>query len=143
MGRLRSLLREDLTVNTKALLATPGIRVFLIWALLFFSAVSYGWRNFYRDPGSIFFDQNRAYERWYSQWRQFQADTFIAKAEADVTGAVEKIGAQFDKAGTHPSICATFVTVKRNVEKQYIEVDLRVLYVASCPSINSKAGLHR
>jgi hypothetical protein len=136
-------------------LAPPGIRALLIYLALLFTFLTYGWANFYRDPGSIFFDENRAYERWYSQWRDHQAELFWLGAESAVArldaaghenGSVatdKKVMPGFGgtinrlsvgKVGPEPEICVAFMTVERKgIKKQYIDV---------CTSIQAKSHIN-
>jgi hypothetical protein len=74
----------------------------LIWLMAFF----YCRTNFYRDPGSAFFDRSRAYTRDYSTYREEQSVSFFK-------GASEHI----PKAAESPSLCAVFMSVKRTGEQ--------------------------
>jgi len=72
--------------------------------------VWYSHSHFYRDPGSAFFDRNRAFEQKYSQYRKAEVQKFVDAGEG-VAG----------KAGTKPSICVSFSSVRRK-HAQYLEV---------------------
>ena len=91
-----------------------SIRVFIVSLILFCLVVLYGQTHFYRDPGSIFFDELRAFQREYTVYREQEANVYIQS----VKDGKDRL---FPKAGTSPSICASFITVKRDGE-QYIEV---------------------
>ncbi|MBE7180980.1 MAG: hypothetical protein INR71_07185, partial [Terriglobus roseus] len=49
-----------------------AFRVLAISLLLLYAFVSYGRTHFYRDPGSVFFDMTRAFERYYSLVRELE-----------------------------------------------------------------------
>ena len=97
----------------------PGVRVLLVFFATLLLVLQWGRWNYYRDPLSIFFDESRAYTRWYSVLREQQARQFIdATSQAVAAGT----GDEPVKAGPEPRICASFTTVSRNVEQQYVEV---------------------
>ena len=96
------------------LLSYPAFRALLAFLLILGAAVLYGHISFYRDPLSIFFDPKRARTRWYSAFREAQANAFIAQVVRDQSKAA------FRKA-KYPRLCATFITTKRE-GPQYIEV---------------------
>ncbi|KAF2802161.1 uncharacterized protein BDZ99DRAFT_504156 [Mytilinidion resinicola] len=86
-------------------------------------------RHFYRDPGSIFFDETRAYVRWYSAFREHQATAYITEVEAQgalLGESADDMG--FAKARYNASMCATFLTVRRDVQKQYLETSLGSIF---------------
>ncbi|KEQ68078.1 hypothetical protein M436DRAFT_77137 [Aureobasidium namibiae CBS 147.97] len=66
--------------------------------------------HFYRDPGSAFFDEERAFTRQYSAYREEQSTTFFEEASANAT-----------KASESPSLCAVFMSIKRT-EKQPLDL---------------------
>jgi len=114
-------------LNRRTLSSLPGARVFLLWLILFASAILYGHLNFYRDPGSVFFNPHLAYKPGYSLWRAREADEFVESIGKDIARHDHGHGesntiSNAGKAGTHPRICASFMTVKRNIDKQYVEV---------------------
>ena len=94
----------------------PGVRPLLAFLLILALALLYGRANFYRDPLSVFYDPKRANTRWYSAYREGQANEFIGKIAAS-----HAKGSAFDTAGKHPKLCASFLTTKRE-GPQYIEV---------------------
>ena len=94
----------------------PGVRALFLFFLLFGLALLYGRANFYRDPLSVFFDPERAHTRWYSAYREKQANAYIEQVASD-----HAKGRAFRKAGASPRLCATFLTTKRD-GPQYIEV---------------------
>ena len=59
-----------------------------------------------RDPGSVFFDPDRAFEREYSLEREVEAEAFIKSA-------VEAGGSGYVKASEDASICVGIATVQR------------------------------
>ena len=90
----------------------------MAFLLLFGLALLYGRANFYRDPLSVFFDPERARTRWYSAFREYQANVFI-----DQVAVAHSQGVAFQKAGKRPRLCASFLTTKRE-GPQYIEVNI-------------------
>jgi hypothetical protein len=93
----------------KLVLFKPALGLAFLLCLIW-----YGHTHFYRDPGSIFFDKERAYETRYSAHR---------KAEAQQT--IEF----YSEAGTRPlldtqksnkSLCVALSSVKR--QTQYLPV---------------------
>ena len=76
----------------------------------------YGHSSFYHDPGSMFFDESRAFERRYSSFREREIRQYINNLAS--TPSTEPL-----QAGLNPSICASFLSVKRNGE-QYLPVPL-------------------
>jgi hypothetical protein len=84
-----------------------------IWALcptlvLFGLAVLYGNLNFYRDPGSVFFDPGRATERGYSLYREREANLW-----RNTVLAQHAHGVGVWKAGPSPTISGVILTVHR------------------------------
>jgi hypothetical protein len=86
-----------------------------IWALcltvlLFCLAIVYGSLNFYRDPGSVFYDPSRVTERGYSLYREKEAyrfrDTVLSQQHDIARQGVWK-------AGPSPTVSAVFLTVHR------------------------------
>jgi hypothetical protein len=98
------------------LLGLPWFRVLLTYILSLLLFWCYGSFNFYRDPGSIFYDVERAFERHYSQIRASQVHQYITEfssSNASTPG----------KPTTEPKICAAFLSVKRE-GKQYLPVGI-------------------
>lgn len=110
----------------------------IILTLLYF----HGRTHFYRDPGSIFFDETRAYVKWYSHVREAESRIFLSLANPTSNGAPirtskegggGKASSEEGQEGIHsssnnaeskkPSTCAIFVTMKRDGE-QYLELAL-------------------
>jgi hypothetical protein len=98
-----------------SLLQTPWVRTLLTFTVLFLITLSYCRYHFYRDPGSAFYDEDRAFEREYSAYREREAEKYIEQVSSSSGNH------QIAKAGPHPKICATFVSVKRD-GKQYLPV---------------------
>jgi hypothetical protein len=82
--------------------------------LLFFSFTLYGHLNFYRDPGSIFFNPSRALERSYSAHRDREALSFRDHASSQFHSGNRSAEAVFRKAGKNPTLCGVFVTMGRD-----------------------------
>jgi hypothetical protein len=103
-------------------MAMLSTKLFPIYTLISTSVIFvcfyfYGKFHFYRDPGSIFFDPNRALERHYSLEREqealaFRNAAFYATKNYNAT-ALEPAW----KAGQDPTICGIFITVKRDTGK--------------------------
>ena len=98
------------------LLRYPGLRALFAFLILIGLALLYGRVNFYRDPLSVFYNPERAHTRWYSAFRESQANAYIEQVAAD-----HAKGRAFRRAGPDPKLCATFLTTKRE-GPQYIEV---------------------
>lgn len=96
------------------LLSVPWLRVLASSTGLFLLCYVYGATHFFRDPGSIFFDPSRAYDRFYSSVREAEA-----KQSMDVYTAGSSTFPSPDPE-IKPSICASFLTVARSVEHQYV-----------------------
>ena len=96
----------------------PGIRALILLITLVSFYAIYGSFNFYRDPLSIFFSEEHGYDRFYSATRQAEADEFLDAAKANP----DNVRATMGKAGKDPKICATFITVGRDIEEeQYVD----------------------
>ena len=110
------------------ILSYPGVRALLLCLLSFAAIIQFGRTHFYRDPGSIFFDESRAYEKHYSAQRLEEALTFIERSQASAmsTDRKDKRGAvkpsDWIHAGPNPQMCASFITIPRQADKQYIDV---------------------
>ncbi|KAK2791588.1 hypothetical protein FQN52_004779 [Onygenales sp. PD_12] len=112
----------------------------LVAALLF---ICYGKTHFYRDPGSVFYDRSRAFERTYSLHREVEAKEYIrtlqaAEGAGDGPTAAD-LGAAHVKAGVKPAICGIFSTVKRDGE-QYVETAIASLLHGLTPA--ERADIH-
>jgi hypothetical protein len=109
-------------------LGVPNSIKALVLCVVFLSlACLYGSVTFYRDPGSVFFDSTRAYERRYSLHRELESVRFRNVTESaiqNITGDAKNTSSHYDpiKSGTEPQICASFITIARNVSRQYIDV---------------------
>jgi hypothetical protein len=94
----------------------PGFIALLVYIFLLSGFLLYGKSSFYHDPGSMFFDESRAFERQYSSYREREVREYMSNlASTPSTKPVQ--------AGLHPSVCASFLSVKRNGE-QYLPVIL-------------------
>lgn len=102
-----------------------SLRVIVISAALFFLAITYGRANFYRDPGSVFFDLGRAFERYYSLVREYEASDWKNEVHHILKGHTSTSHSEHTKIfkkGDHPSVCAVFLTAHREGGPQYIDV---------------------
>ncbi|KAH6985426.1 hypothetical protein EDB80DRAFT_732530 [Ilyonectria destructans] len=86
----------------------------------------FGRLHFYRDPGSVFFDKDRAYETHYSAHRRVEAQQFI---DAYVNGTKSYVNgtSQFanNDSGSNKSLCVALSSVKR--QTQYLETTIGTL----------------
>jgi hypothetical protein len=123
MDILRAVLRDcDLRFSappelSSLQIALPTMRTlassfyaFLITCILLVSFFVYGLLNFYQDPGSIFFDPNRALERRYSQLRQVEANSFRDTVLSVNSTTLKRSW----RAGQNSTVCGVFITVARN-----------------------------
>ncbi|PGG98973.1 hypothetical protein AJ80_09428 [Polytolypa hystricis UAMH7299] len=92
-----------------------ALHTLALTAVALLLCVIYGKTHFYRDPGSAFYDPNRAFERRYSLHREGEAQNYI---DDRVGGSGARDATT--KAGVEPRVCAAFSTVKRE-SVQYIE----------------------
>ena len=85
---------------------TPHVIAFIVF-LAYYLVVVQDLRHFSaRDPGSVFFDPDHAFEPAYSEGRRVQAETFIHSAE--------KIDASdYVKESDNPGLCLGIATVQR------------------------------
>jgi hypothetical protein len=81
-------------------------RTLTIVTFVWLIAVLYCKINFYRDPGSAFFDKKRAFTRYHSAYREEQSVKFL-----------ERFSEHPQKASASPSMCAVFLSVKRAGEQ--------------------------
>lgn len=85
------------------LCGVPWARVTALYVTMVVCFFLYGHSQFYRDPGSLFFKESRAYERKYSEYRQKE----VEDAQKEVH--------HLQKSATNATatICASFLSVKR------------------------------
>ncbi|KAL9060434.1 MAG: hypothetical protein Q9162_000607 [Coniocarpon cinnabarinum] len=99
-------------------ISQPGIRALILLITLVSLYTIYGSFNFYRDPLSIFFSEEHGYDRFYSARRALEADEFMDAAKANPDIIQKHLG----RSGKNPAICATFITVGRDMEEeQYVD----------------------
>lgn len=91
----------------------PLLKPVSLTAALFVFFYLYGVNHFYRDPGSIFYNPSRAFERSYSVHREAEA---IAFRNGTFTNG--PTAAPIWKTGTSPTICAAIVTISRDTGNQ-------------------------
>ncbi|KAH7121596.1 hypothetical protein EDB81DRAFT_814126 [Dactylonectria macrodidyma] len=86
----------------------------------------FGRLHFYRDPGSVFFDKDRAYETDYSAHRRVESQQFI---DAYVNGTKSYINgtSQFvnNESGPNKTLCVALSSVKR--QTQYLQTTIGTL----------------
>ncbi|KAK1142375.1 hypothetical protein N8T08_007927 [Aspergillus melleus] len=93
----------------------------LIWKLFFclgilICCVGYGKLHFYRDPGSVFYDKDNAFEQRYSEHRKREIDDLL---QSRITSTTD----EDTKSGPRPALCAAFCSVQRR-NAQYLETAL-------------------
>jgi len=93
----------------------PGaVKASFLTSILLGLYLFFGARTFYRDPGSIFYNRHRAFERSYSLHRQTEATAFRNQAFFSLsTNQTDAI--PIWKAGVSPKICAVIVTAARGL----------------------------
>jgi hypothetical protein len=99
----------------------------LLTGFLLLTFYTYGSLYFYRDPGSVFFDQSRAFERRYSNQRKEEAAVFRDEALRSLKD--NKKTSKPWKAGSAPSICGVVITVARGEAREHpleVSVCIRV-----------------
>jgi len=101
-------------VLTMRLFSVPWLRTLFVYVVLFTIFLFYGQTSFYHDPGSIFFDETRAFERLYSTHREHEVRQFINEVRSNLSGPTIH-------AKSEPRICASFLSVKREGD-QYLPV---------------------
>ncbi|KAE8371984.1 hypothetical protein BDV26DRAFT_302338 [Aspergillus bertholletiae] len=96
----------------------PSLLSKLILCLAFISCtIWYGKTHFYRDPGSIFFDETRAFEQRYSQHRRREVDAFIRSQSTTPTSESPV------KSGSNPTLCLAYSSVRRQTTS-YLEASV-------------------
>ena len=94
----------------------PRLLLKLILCLAFISwTIWYGKTYFYRDPGSIFYDEVHAFEQRYSLHRRSEVDAFIRLQNTTLTTEPPI------KSGPNPTLCLAFSSVRRQTSN-YLEV---------------------
>ncbi|KAB8227395.1 uncharacterized protein BDW43DRAFT_316871 [Aspergillus alliaceus] len=96
----------------------PSLLLKLILCLFFISCtIWYGKTHFYRDPGSIFYDEAHAFEQRYSQHRRREVDAFIRSQ--NTTSTLEPPL----KSSPNPTLCLTYSSVRRQTTN-YLETSI-------------------
>ncbi|KAI9687399.1 MAG: hypothetical protein M1820_010468 [Bogoriella megaspora] len=96
-----------------------AIRFLAVFSIVFGLLLAYGHTHFYRDPGSIFFNRDYAFERQYSNYRQRQAREFLKRYTSESNGTIPQFKDDHtghlsaSKAKANATICVNFVTVRR------------------------------
>lgn len=90
-----------------------AVRALTIAIVVWLMAFLYGKTHFYRDPGSAFFDERRAFAREYSAYREEQSVEFFEAASENAVKAAES-----------PSLCAVIMSVKR-IGEQPLDVSIQ------------------
>ncbi|KAI4850108.1 hypothetical protein E4T44_02938 [Aureobasidium sp. EXF-8845] len=103
-------------------------RTLTIATFIWLIAILYCKINFYRDPGSAFFDENRAFTRDHSAYREEQSVKFL-----------ERFSEHPQKASASPSLCAAFLSVKRTGEQP---LDLAVASALEGMFPQERADIH-
>jgi len=93
-------------------MASPQIKLFVVFAIVYCIALQYLRLVSSRDPSSLFLDIKRAYQRRYSWIRIEEASDFIATSGTDRNHI---------KASSDPSICVGIATVQRD-DAEYFDL---------------------
>lgn len=104
---------------TPALLTT-GITLGL--ALMF---LLYGALNLYRDPLSIFYDSQHAYDRSYSEYREEEVKAWRNGVFSSGTLGSQQVTDPPETANHTAVMCATIVTVARSEENSTHPLEVR------------------
>lgn len=99
------------------LVHSPTFVALLLFTFFYSGSILYCRYFLNRDPGSVFFDESKAYTREYSKYRQEQAERFIIDD-------VERTDRTFPKASPDAKICVAIPTVNRG-GFEYITVCLQ------------------
>lgn len=115
----------------------PGIPALGFSALIFLVFYLYGCIRFRRDPGSHFFNPNRAFDRHYSAFRERESGSWRNWAESMIDAVGDSDRHRWErehalvKVGEEPSMCASFISVYRDDPTQFLEVFLELLNIRS------------
>jgi hypothetical protein len=103
----------------------PGfVKALLLTFVFFLFYYLYAVSNFYRDPGSIFYDPARAFERSYSLHREIEAVSF--RDRAFFAHSTNRTDSQpIWKSADSPTICAVVVTVARDRDHEAHPLEVR------------------
>lgn len=118
------LINSAFTARRVLGLATPTLVVKAAACLgLLLCMAWFGRLHFYRDPGSVFFDKDRAYETHYSAHRRVEAQQFI---DAYVNGTKSYVNGTSKFASNDPetnkTLCVALSSVKR--QTQYLQTTI-------------------
>jgi hypothetical protein len=115
---------------------SSSVCAFLVTGAVFVLVCIYGRLNFYRDPGSVFFDADRAFERYYSAHRESEAKSFRDEAFAALNGVSQLSSPAHWKTGSTPSLCAVLVTVGRETETGSHPLEVRTFTISTFQKTN-------
>lgn len=121
----------------RRVLNIPVIRATLVLGGVFLFCVLYGKRHFFRDPGSVWYDESRAFDRAYSAWREHEARNYIKDVSEKI--AVDP-SHEFTKGLPNATICASFLTINRPGIEQYL--DTSIASALAGLSIAERQALH-
>lgn len=111
-------------------LTRPQVNFLISYLVLYLFAVLYCQRNFYRDPGSFFFDEVEGYRPIYSLERVERAKTFIKWVSGEQASSYRADG---DDSRHNKNLCLGIATIKRP-EEQYVHMTLGSLLVDLTPA---------
>ena len=101
-------------------LTFPAGRLLVGFLFTFTLFLLYAKTHFYRDPGSVFYDQTRAYERRYSATRLQELEQARL---AYGYGSSAATHTAFKPVEDSPELCISLTTSKRaGLDRQYVEV---------------------
>lgn len=103
------------------LLYTPILRSLLVLSSLFTLVCFYCSLHYYRDPGSIFFDEEHAYEKDYSAVREQQALDYIQNVTTMYPEHHTK-GLHALTPASDALMCVAFLTTTREGVDPFLDV---------------------
>lgn len=99
-----------------------ALRVFILSAAFYISFWLYGSLYFVRDPGSIFYDKTKAFDRDYSAIRDHEAQSLL-RSQVLGTGSLQqsiKHAKGYANATNEDCLCAVVTTVHRGTTQPYV-----------------------
>lgn len=112
----------------------PSLLVLAAFLVVYTTACLYGSHYFYRDPGSIFFKQGRAFERYYSAYREAQAMEYVDYIKEG------RISTTDAKAGENPRICMSILTAARDSSGPSLDKNVTKSGPADTPYLEVRRG---
>lgn len=99
-----------------------GLRVFVLSAIFYVAFWVYGSTYFLRDPGSVFYDVNRAFDRDYSAIRDHEVQALLDSPVLG-TGSLQhtiSYAKGYTNGTNEDCLCAVVTTVHRGTSQPYV-----------------------